>query len=270
MATGFGLQFDTQYFRDFVFSPPSSLLQGLVVTVVAAVTSELIGVMLGVLLGVAGLARSPVLRVGNQIYIWFFRGTPVLVQLMLMYFGLPYLFGFDMFPDSIDFGLFQISGAVLAGVLTFGLHEAAYMSEISRSGIQSIDRGQAEAAKTLGMRPILTFRKIILPQAIRVIVPPLGNQFNQMLKTTSLLSVIGVGEMFRVAEQMQAESYRTFEVYLGISVYYLALTGIWTLIQMAIERRLRRGMRPVTETRNTAARPMSARPKMDKSKPVLF
>ncbi len=249
MATGFGLQFDTQYFLHFVFSPPSTLLEGLVMTVAAAVISEAMGIACGVLLGLSGMSDALPLRALNQAYIWFFRGTPVLVQLMLIYFGLPYLLGFDIFPDTIPLGPLEISGAVVAGILTFGLHEAAYMSEIWLSGIQSVDRGQAEAAKSLGMWPSLIFLRITLPQAIRVIVPPLGNQFNQMLKTTSLLSVIGVGEMFRVAEQIQAASYRTFEVYLGISVYYLVLTGVWTGIQMTIEARLRRHSRPAARGR---------------------
>ena len=240
---GFGLQFDSHYFFNFVFSPPPTLLQGIVVTVAAAITSEAAGVAGGTLLALAGMSPLLPLRLLNTGYVWFFRGTPVLVQLMLIYFGLPYLLGFDIFPVVLGIGALEISGAVVAGVATFALHEAAYMSEIARAGIQSIPRGQGEAAKSLGLARVLAFRLVILPQAVRVIVPPLGNQFNQMLKTTSLLSVIGVGEMFRVAEQMQAASFRTFEVYLGISVYYLALTGIWTAIQMTIERRLRRSLR---------------------------
>ncbi len=249
----FGLQFDTPYFLNFVFSPPPTLLEGLVMTVIAAVTSEVMGIALGVLLGLAGMSPALPLRALNQAYIWFFRGTPVLVQLMLIYLGLPYLLGFDIFPDTIQLGPVEVAGAVVAGILAFGLHEAAYMSEIWRSGIGSVAAGQTEAAKSLGLRRSLIFRKVVMPQAIRVIVPPLGNQFNQMLKTTSLLSVIGVGEMFRVAEQIQAATYRTFEVYLGISVYYLALTGIWTGIQMLIEARLRRHIRPTAQGRRPGA-----------------
>jgi polar amino acid transport system permease protein len=241
----FEIHFDTQYFLNFVFNPPPTLLNGLTVTVFAAIAAQLIGVALGVALALAGLSRLWPLRLLNRLYLWFFRGTPTLVQLMLLYFGVPYLLGFDLFPDTVRIDFITISGALIAGITAFGLHEAAYMSEICRSGIQSIERGQTDAAKSLGMWPALTFRRVILPQATRIIIPPLGNQFNHMLKMTSLLSIIGVGELFRIAEQMQAQSYRTFEVYLGISIYYLALTAIWTCIQNLIEYRLNRSTRAV-------------------------
>jgi polar amino acid transport system permease protein len=113
------------------------------------------------------------------------------------------------------------------------------MSEITRSGISSISPGQAEAAKANGMSRALTMRKVILPQAIRVIVPPLGNQFNAMLKTTSLLSVIAVPELYGVADAIHAATYRTFEVYLGMSVYYIALTSLWTVLQRRLEAHLK-------------------------------
>lgn len=238
-----GIHFDLAYFLGFVFQPPPTLLQGLLVTIGAAVASQLLGVVLGFALALAGLTRWRLLRAFNQAYIWFWRGTPVLVQLMLVYFGLPYLIGFDLFPFEIGREPFSLEGALAAGIVTFGLHEAALMSEIARAGISSVDRGQVEAAKALGMWPSLTFRRVVFPQAIRVVIPPLGNQFNNMLKTTSLLSIIGVGELFRAAEEMQAASFRTFEVYLGISVYYLALTATWTLIQQFIEYRLARNER---------------------------
>ncbi|WP_413734772.1 amino acid ABC transporter permease [Sodalis sp. RH21] len=240
MLSHIQLQFDTAFFLDFVFHPQASLLQGLALTVVAAILSQLIGTIIGVLLAVAGLSRFWGLRAVNQIYIWFFRGTPVLVQLVLIYFGLPYLLGFDLFPAAMPLGPFAVAGAVVAGIATFGLHEAAYMSEITRAGIASVDHGQSEAAKALGMTPGLSMRRIILPQTVGVIVPALGNQFNNMLKTTALLSIIGVSEMFRVAEQIQAATFLTFEVYLGVSVYYLLLTGTWTAIQMSLEAWLAR------------------------------
>jgi polar amino acid transport system permease protein len=236
------VQFDATFFLTLVFTPPPALLWGLLITVVATVISMVMGVALGALLAVAGLSRFRVLRWANQVYIAFFRGTPILVQLMLVYFGIPYLLGgYDLFPPAIPVLGFKVQGAIVAGILAFGLHEAAYMSEITRAGILSIDPGQTEAAKSLGMVPSLTMRRIILPQAIRVIVPPLGNQFNAMFKTTSLLSVIAVPEMVLIADSIHAATYRTFEVYLGVSVYYLLLTAIWTLIQQRIEHRLASG-----------------------------
>lgn len=238
---GQGPHFDLVYFLQFVLRPPPTLLHGLVVSLAAAVAAQAMGIVLGFALAFAGLSRSRGLRAFNAGYVWFFRGTPVLVQLMLVYFGLPYLLGFDLFPFEMGRAPLAIEGALAAGILTFGLHEAAMMSEIARAGIGAVDRGQVEAAKALGMWPALTVRRIVLPQAIPLIVPPLGNQFNNLIKSTSLLSVIGVGEMFRAAEEMQAASFKTFEVYLGISVYYLLLTAAWTLVQRQLERRLGRG-----------------------------
>jgi polar amino acid transport system permease protein len=236
------MQFDLSFFIAFVFKPPPALLMGLVITIAAAVISMFLGVILGGLLAIAGLSRIAVFRWFNQIYISFFRGTPVLVQLMLVYFGAPYLMGgVDLFPPAIPVLGFVVKGALVAGIVAFSLHEAAYMSEITRAGILAIDTGQIEAAKSLGMSPVLAMRRIVLPQAFRVIIPPLGNQFNIMFKTTSLLSVIAVPEMFHVADAIHSATYRTFEVYLGVSVYYLALTGAWTFIQQAIEKRFARG-----------------------------
>jgi len=238
---GHGPQFDFAYFLQFVFNPPPTLLHGVLVSIGAALAAQVMGIVFGFALAFAGLSRIRPLRWLNTGYVWFFRGTPVLVQLMLVYFGLPYLLGFDLFPFELGRAPFSIEGALAAGIVTFGLHEAAMMSEIARAGIGAVDRGQIEAARALGMGPGLTVRRIVLPQAVPLMIPPLGNQFNTMLKTTSLLSVIGVGELFRAAEEMQAASFKTFEVYLGISLYYLLLTALWSVIQQRMERRLQRG-----------------------------
>lgn len=251
------MAFNLPFFLEFVFTPPGALLRGLWITVYVTIISMVLGVGLGMMLAVGGLSRFRVFRVLNQTYIAFFRGTPMLLQIMLIYFGAPVLFGgVDLFPPNIIvFGFLNLSGAVLAGIVTFALHEAAAMSEITRAGILSIDPGQTEAAKAIGMKPNQVMRYIILPQAIRVIVPPLGNQCNAMFKTTSLLSVIAVPELFLVADSIHAATYRTFEVYLGVSVYYLALTGIWTLIQTYVERRISRGFAsPVRKARRKLAR----------------
>lgn len=240
------MAFNLPFFLDFVFTPPGALLRGLWITVYVTIVSMLLGVVFGMLLAVGGLSRFRAFRMLNQAYIAFFRGTPMLLQIMLIYFGAPVLFGgIDLFPPNIIvFGVINLSGAVLAGIITFALHEAAAMSEITRAGILSIDPGQTEAAKAIGMKPNQVMRYIVLPQAVRVIVPPLGNQCNAMFKTTSLLSVIAVPELFLVADSIHAATYRTFEVYLGVSVYYLALTGIWTLIQNYVEHRISRGFAP--------------------------
>jgi polar amino acid transport system permease protein len=184
------------------------------------------------------MARNPILRSISGFYVWFFRGTPLLVQMFLIYFGTPYLLGVDLFPNDVHLGFIGLRGAILAGIVALSINEGAYMSEIVRAGILSVDSGQTEAAKSLGMTYGLTMSRIVLPQALRVIIPPLGNEFNNMLKTTSLMAVISVTELFRVAQGVYAVTFKPFEVFLGVAVYYLALTTIWSLIQSFIERRL--------------------------------
>ena len=232
-------QFDIGWFIHFVFPPSPALLGGLAITISVAVIAQAVGVVRGVLSALAGMSRSRVLRGISGLYVWFFRGTPLLVQLFLVYFGTPYLFGgIDLFPNHVGLVGLDIKGAVLAGIVAFSVNEGAYMSEIVRAGILSIDPGQTEAAKSLGMTYRLTMMRIVLPQALRVIIPPLGNEFNNMLKTTSLLSVIAVEEIFRVAQAANSASFKTFEAFLGVALYYLALTTIWSAIQGVIERRL--------------------------------
>src|SRR4029077_13377317 len=147
---------------------------------------------------------------------WFFRGTPLLVQIAFLYFGLG-VAGIYRFPD-FSFGDFTISGAIQAGIVALGLNEGAYMSEIVRAGIISIDRGQMEAAKSLGMTYSLAMRRIVLPQAARIIIPPLGNEFNNMLKTTSLLVFISVEDIWGVFSNKNGSgstSFHPFELFLA-------------------------------------------------------
>ena len=140
-------------------------------------------------------------------------------------------------PNVIHFGLFNLTGEVAAGILALSINEGAYMREIIRAGIDSIDRGQMEAAKSLGMRSGLAMRRIVLPQAARVIVPPLGNEFNNMMKTTSLVSIISVYELFNDAQQGYSQTFRS-EYFIAVAFWYLILTTAWTFVQATIERRL--------------------------------
>lgn len=238
-SNGPSFQFDVDFFLRFVFQPSPALLSGLVITVVVAILAQLTGTILGSLSALAGMSRLGVLRALSGTYVWFFRGTPLLVQLFLIYFGTPYLLGgFDLFPREISIGFLDLRGAILAGYVALSINEGAYMSEIVRAGILSVDPGQTEAAKSLGMTYGLTMRRIVLPQALRVIVPPLGNEFNNMLKTTSLMSIIAVEELFRVAQAANSATFKSFEAYFGVALYYLVLTTIWSTIQGVIERRL--------------------------------
>jgi polar amino acid transport system permease protein len=238
LATAPSLHFDVDLFLKFIFQPSPALIGGLAITIYASVVSQILGVVIGIFSALAGMARNRILRTISGFYVWFFRGTPLLVQMFIIYFGTPYLFGIDLFPNDVHLGFLSLRGSVLAGIVALSINEGAYMSEIVRAGILSVEPGQTEAAKSLGMTYGLTMRRIVLPQALRVIIPPLGNEFNNMLKTTSLMAVISVTELFRVAQGVYAVTFKPFEVFLGVAVYYLALTTIWTLIQGMIERRL--------------------------------
>ena len=165
-----------------------------------AVIAQVIGVLLGLLAALAGRSRNLVVKGLSGLYVWFFRGTPVLVQIFLLYYGLPACSASTRSRSGTAILPELIGGAFLAGTLALGVNEGAYMSEIIRAGILSVDSGQAEAAKSLGMTPRKTMSRIVLPQALRVIIPPLGNEFNNMLKTTSLASVIGVTELLLLAQ----------------------------------------------------------------------
>ncbi|MCE6078323.1 ABC transporter permease subunit [Agrobacterium vitis] len=242
------MNFDSQYFLELILTPPRSLLYAVWITVSVTFVSMIVGIVVGLALALLGISRNRTLRGFNGVYVWFFRGTPVLVQMFLIYYGLPALAGFDLFPSTLNTPLFSISGAILAGIAAFSLHEAAYMSEITRAGISSIDRGQSEAAQALGMSPALAMRRIILPQAIRIIVPPLGNQCNIMFKTTAFLSIIAVPELVHFADSLRAVTFKTFEPYAVISIYYLLLTGLWTLFQQWVERKLSWSPRTAAQT----------------------
>jgi polar amino acid transport system permease protein len=137
-------------------------------------------------------------------------------------------------------GSFTVSASLQAAIVAIGLREGAYMGEIIRNGLQSVSKGQVEAARALGMSPMRVMWKIIIPQAMRVIVPPFGNDFNVMLKVTSLASVIGVPELFLTTQTFSAENFRVFELFIGLAINYLLLTTAWSVIQSLIEARLRR------------------------------
>jgi len=218
--------------------PDHAFFLALTRTVYIAVIAQVMGVLLGLVAALMRMSKLRPLRWLSGIYVWIFRGTPLLVQIFFIYYASNDLLGFTLIPNSLNVGLFSLDGAIFAGILALGVNEGAYMREIVRAGIDSIDRGQMEAAKSLGMRYGLAMRRIVLPQAARVIVPPLGNEFNNMLKNTSLLFTIGVYEMFADAEIGYANSFQPTEYFLGVAFWYLVLTTVWTFIQAAIERKL--------------------------------
>lgn len=217
------------------------LLHGLVITILLSVVAQFLGTVIGLLLYFLRRSRLRVLRWLAGIYVWFFRGTPLLVQVLIIYFMMPYL-RISRPLRSIDpFGPFGFQNifldAFLAGLIAFSLNEGAYMAEIVRAGIDSIDTGQMEAAKSLGMTYMQGMRRIVLPQAMRVIIPPLGNEFNNMLKSTSLAYVIGLNELLGSARQIGDPRFLTLELLFTASIWYLAMTTIWGFVQSSIERR---------------------------------
>ena len=232
------MTFDWSILFNRVFEPSPVFLGALVNTVLIAVLAHLLGTTLGVLLATLGTASSRAIRAINLVYVWIMRGTPALVQVFFLFYGLPLLLGIDIFPREIDIGPLAVTGAMIAGIVGLGLNEAAYMSEIVRAGIESIDVGQREAALMVGMTPAMAIRRIILPQAARVVVPPLGNQFNGMLKNTSMLAFIGVYEIFLDTQNGYSRTFRPAEYFLAVAVWYLLLTTIWAVLQAMIERRL--------------------------------
>lgn len=207
----------------YLFS--SFFLQGAWITLWVSVVAQLAGVGLGLILALMRMSKLPVLSIPAAVYIWLFRGSPLLVQILLLFNGLSRLTQINL-------------PGIECLLLALALNEGAYMAEITRAGITSVDTGQMEAAKALGMRSSLAMRRIILPQALRVIVPPLGNEFNNMLKSTSLGLVVGVMDLTGTASIFGSSSFTTFELLVVATFYYLVLTTIWEYVQRWIENRL--------------------------------
>ncbi len=224
---------------EWIFSPP--ILKGVGVTIVLTILSMIIGLVLGIVLAIMRLSPNPVLSSSAWVFIWVFRGTPVYVQLFLwgniialyQHFSLGIPFG----PEMITFDTETLIPVFVAALLGLGLNEAAYMSEIVRAGIISVDEGQEEAATALGMSRMQTLRFIVLPQAMRVIVPPTGNETISMLKTTSLVGVIPLTtELFFQAGDIGNRLFKPFPMAIMASLWYLALTSVLMVGQYYIER----------------------------------
>src|SRR5579884_1846367 len=212
-----------------IFHPNSVFARALWATVYISVVAQVAGILLGLAAALMRMSRLWPLRALSGAYVLVIRGTPVLVQIFYLYFSLSW--------PTLHVG-FTVPDAAVAGIVALSINEGAYMREIIRAGIDSIDKGQMEAAKSLGMRYGLAMRRIILPQAARVIVPPLGNEFNNMMKTTSLVYTIGVYELFADAEIHYSNTFQPVEYFLAVAFWYLVLTGVWGFIQAGIERRL--------------------------------
>jgi polar amino acid transport system permease protein len=223
----------------------SRVLDGLALTLLLTVVAMAIGIVLGVILAVMRLSVNPLLSGASWVYIWFFRGTPVLVQL-LFWFNLAFLYpqvslGIPFGPSFVHGNANDFITALLAAILGLGLNEGAYMAEIVRAGILSVEHGQVEASQALGMTKAQTMRRIILPQAMRVIIPPTGNETISMLKTSSLASVITVTELLYTVQLIYAVNFKTIPLLIAASIWYLIMTSVLTVGQYYIERHYARG-----------------------------
>ena len=206
-------------FFEYLFSP--FILAGAWTTIWLTCAAMAIGIVLGFAAALMRMSQNPVLRGVAGFYVWLWRGTPLLVQLVIIYTGLP------------QFGIRL--GVVQSALIGFGLNEGAYFAELVRGGILSVDSGQTDAARALGMNYARMMQIVILPQAARVVVPPLGNQFNGMLKTSSLASVISMEELLRHAQELAQIEFRVLEAYVVAALYYVAMTTFWGQVQTRIE-----------------------------------
>ncbi|MGB1584018.1 MAG: amino acid ABC transporter permease, partial [Solirubrobacterales bacterium] len=234
---------------EYLFS--EQIFNGIGLTLILTVIAMTMGVVLGVVLAVMWLSPNPLASGASWFYIWIFRGTPVLVQLLFWGFlgavyphvsiGVP--FGG---PELLGGSSNELITPFMAAIFGLGFNEAAYMAEIVRAGITSVDEGQEEAAAALGMSRMKTMRRIVLPQAMRVIIPPTGNETISMLKTSSLVSVIAVSDLLYQARLIYSRNYNTIELLIVASLWYLFFTSILTIIQYYLERYYNRGSRRET------------------------
>lgn len=233
-------------FADLIFG-------GLVTTLWLTVAAMALGLVLGTLVAVMRLSTNPVLYGMSSLFVWFFRGTPLLVQIIFWGYAAALYQYVKIGIPFTDITFIQVETNSLltpavAALLALGLNEAAYASEIVRAGIQSVDPGQTEAAHSLGMRPALTMRRIVLPQAMRVIIPPMGNETINMLKMTALVSIISAHDLMSNIQDVYAQNYQVIPMLVVASLWYLALVTLLSIPQAWLERRYGRGSGHGTRT----------------------
>jgi len=236
--------YDWATFTKYLFN--HRVLSGVIVTLELTAYAMVIAVLLGIGLAVMRQSPNPVLKSVSWTFIWFFRGTPVYVQLVFwgllstvypsITFGIPHVGDFGTIPSINNLSLFALA------VIGLSLNEAAYMAEIVRAGLLSVDRGQEEAAKALGMGWGLSMRRIIIPQAMRIIIPPTGNEVISMLKTTSLVTAIPLTiDLYMATRDISANTYKPVPLLLVASTWYLVFTSVLMVLQYFLEKRFARG-----------------------------
>jgi polar amino acid transport system permease protein len=227
------LDFEPDVVWRFLFN--SVILEGAQRTLIVALIAQVLGVFLGVVSALMRMSKNPLLNGPANLYVWFFRGTPLLIQLLFWYNGVPQLFNN---PDiTRELTSFRVA------IFGLAVNEGAYMTEIVRAGIESVEGGQMDAGKSLGMTYAMAMRRIILPQAFRVVLPPTGNEFIAMLKNSSLAFAIGLVELSNAARSIYSVNYKVMELLAVASIWYLVMTTVFSLIQAELESRLAVGQR---------------------------
>ncbi|MCX7323986.1 MAG: amino acid ABC transporter permease [Hyphomicrobiales bacterium] len=214
------------------------LLQGALVTLFLTASTLLFGFILGLILTLMRLSPNRFIQGVAKTYVWVFRGTPLLVQLIIIYTGLPQL------------GLVRLS-VLQSAMVGLALNEAAYLSEILRGGILSVGQGQRDAARSLGLKRAQGFYLIVMPQALRVVIPTLGNSVNGLLKTTSIASVISMEELLRRGQILMQQRFEVLEVFMVVAILYLAMTTVWDAVQRRIEAHYGKAYGPVINKLHT-------------------
>ena len=235
-------QIEWSYVSQFLFAP--AILAGLYNTLVMTVAAMAVGIVLGVLIAIMRISGNPVLSSIAVGYVWVFRGAPALLQLML-WFNLALIFPTMGIPGLFEFRTVDIMTPFVAAVLGLGISQGAYTSEVVRSGLLSVDSGQYEAARTIGMTQMKMLRRIVLPQAMRVMVPPIGNEVIGMVKLTSLASVIQYSEILHNAQIIYFANTRVLELLLVASFWYLFVVSVLSVGQHYIERYFGRGSKSI-------------------------
>lgn len=245
---GWLADFQFNVFTRFLFS--DLFLQPTLLVIGITLVAQTAGIILGFPLALGRISKNPLIHLPVDLYLYIFRGTPLLLQILFMYDGLALLFNNPDFLKPIS------QNAVLAGTVALTLNEAAYMTEIIRSGLEAIDPGQYDASRALGMRPWQVLRKIVIPQTMRISLPPTVNEYINMSKNTSLLTVISVNEILATAERGYSANFRVFELLAVAAIWYLLITTLLTALQKRIEKRF--GERQTVATQPGFARRMFA------------
>ena len=212
-------------------------LKGAPVTLLISLVAVIAGLVLGLLVAICKRSKFKVLRGIATVYVDVLRGTPLLVQVLILAYGVPQIIS-AIFDTQFNWGNF-----IWVGFIACGINSSAYMAEIIRSGLQAIDKGQTEAARSLGLNSFQTMRYIIIPQAFKIIVPAMGNEFITLIKETSILSVVGIRDITRMGTLWASQSFLSFQAYIGVAIVYLVMTLTLSRVVAYIERRMGQGDR---------------------------